>query len=244
MQVQRFAKCRPAAYPDKEAVLGDPDLLRTIPERWKRNAAACAALAATLAILASCSGAARGRGLAVPFFDRGGGRYQYELNVMGRFAPPKVITEDSAFWIIQEEAGKQGLRFEKTGKILKEALLPERSMQPDNSLYESPKPQSSLQLDGYDAALDIAYEYVSREDSAQWNSKNTIVTETAAIAQMKEDARELLKGLKGNTGNTIVAVFYDPADEIDGKKDFDQIQEDLRQQVRDFIAWLKAQEII
>lgn len=56
MQVNGIESYPAPRYPDKDAVLNDRSLIYKLPERWKRNAAATAALTASLSMLGGCVG--------------------------------------------------------------------------------------------------------------------------------------------------------------------------------------------
>ena len=254
--MQKVKQYRMVAYPDKDAVNREPDLLLTMPERWHRNAAAYAAMAFTSALLLSgCDNK------MVKIYDHGKGVcfYQNTLNVtMGLFTRPMpipVMTEESAAYsIIQDEFNKQGITIIDSDIALKAVELPSGNLNWQNRTEFHSTKEGQLVLDGQVEDMDIAFEYVSTEDivgMTEWdqddpNKKKPIVLD------MRAGAQALAKSLKGNTGINAIAVFYDPINDskpFDGDNEtrqqwLEQSHENLRQQVRDFIAWLKAQGII
>lgn len=125
--------------------------------------------------------------------------------------------------------------------------------------------QRDLQLDGYDKSLNIAFETVSMDDFRDWEKKGRTGWCSVSSYDFKGTAETLTNGLARAKGDAIVAVFYEPGASApetarpkrnltDGERKArwqarenaakELGKEELRQQVRGFVAWLKAQGVI
>ena len=283
LQVTPINEYSAPSYPTAAAVQDDPSLLIAMPRRWRRRPALCAAMALILSSgLYSCSSehqlpsptllreaipSAMGdlpsdypsaplsdekKGktmLRIPLFSYGDGRGAFGCSSV---APPVFLSEDEAAQVIREEALKYGVDFSDSAVIRNASL-------PVTSLYgNTPDPSrqtSDLNLDGYDKALDIGFEFVSSADVSAWQEKNPEYMSTVQSFDMKQVAVSLSESV----ANT--AVFYDPYcvdfkafdDYIDNENSHieDYITEqkqhsldDLRLQVRGFLEWLAAEGVI
>ena len=109
-------------------------------------------------------------------------------------------------------------------------------------------------MDGTDEKRKISYEFVSGDDIRQWQ-----ITDTDFMIGECYDAigtaKSLREGLIKAKPTGVHAIFYEPVSparpssfEEDGRfneaLDMSGEREDLRQQVRDFIKWLKAEGVI
>ena len=263
-------------YPAKKDVNMDMALLRTIPRRWKAKPAVCMALALTLStglygcvdrnmttsevtsVSSETAGSSTattskaGLALSIPVFAEGAGRGSYGCVSV---APPVFLSEEEALQVIREEAKARGVDFSST-KTLEGNDFPATNLfYGDDS--ELATWQGKLELDGFDSALDIGFEFVSEADVVAWAKKSNIWS-SVEVYDMKGTA-ERLADVVENT-----AVFYDPAQDSEafsrnwqkGSIDFDTyvkqytaeqkalMLEQLREQVRDFLAWLAAEGII
>ncbi|WP_195984031.1 hypothetical protein [Clostridium sp. D33t1_170424_F3] len=226
-------------YPVKEEVLHSPDLLKALPKRWHAKPVICILLAFTAASgLCACSEIQRPN-TAAPIFAHGDGRGAYGCVSV---AAPVFLSEEEAAQVIREEALLQGVDFSGTKSIYGEF--------PATSLYSFLEEESdpgtwkgTLELDGYDEALGIGFEYVSKQDVIDW------LKDDKALASVESyDIKGTAERLADAVDN--IAVFYDPtaAEDFDGslsrtelKK---QIKEQLREQVRDFLSWLAGEGLI
>lgn len=272
MDIRNVKKYSSPVYPDKESAIKNPAMLATLPERWKANASVCAALAATSAmLLTSCTALTGSKGgnptggagptngdspaLAVPLFEHGIGRGGFGCVSV---APPAFLSEAEAYAVISEEAKKAGLVFKQDGLELKNVGIPKTSNGPEGDNLRGSK-KGALTLDGYDENKKIAFEFVSTEDIDAWCVAPTNATVTSY--DFIDTAKALGESLSKAGSGMPVAVFYDPGYKYDetvrklleekgGDFEADQkalkelVKEDLRAQVRDFLAWLKAQDII
>lgn len=120
--------------------------------------------------------------------------------------------------------------------------------------------KGDLALDGYDAKHRVAFEFVSQKDFEAWEKTDGVVS-TASDYDLKKTAEQLRHGLAQTKGDTVVGVFYEPGASVDlfgddrestrkmSWKERDQAahklgEQELRAQVRDFVAWLKAQGVL
>ena len=226
-------------YPFKEEAMCSPDLLKALPKRWHAKPILCILLAFTAASgLCACSEIQRPYA-AAPIFEHGSGRGSFGCVSV---AAPVFLSEEEAAQVIREEALLQGVDFSGSKSIHGEF--------PATSLYsfleEEPDPgtwRGTLELDGYDEALGIGFEYVSKQDVIDW-LKDDKTLATVESYDMKGTAERLADAVDN------VAVFYDPtaAEDFDSSMSRDelkeQMKEQLREQVRDFLTWLAGEGII
>jgi hypothetical protein len=151
--------------------------------------------------------------------------------------------------------------------IAKENAAEEAGRQPKEK-PQPPKPKTQkcdLSLDGYDEKHGIAYEFVSDDDFNCWETRKPGLSCTVSRYDFKATAEVLARGLAGVNDKKIVGFFYEPAagpgkvsypqkgatdadwkafGEAREKSGKENGKEELRKQVRDFLAWLKAQGVI
>jgi hypothetical protein len=216
-------------YPNRPEVDAHPELLRHLPRRWQGNAV-------LLAVLAGAGLATVGIGAAqavekakivarlAPLFPISEGRPQ----LAGKVAAPVLLTEADARAIILDEAKKAGVSFVPDALAVERVRLPKNAVQ---ARRNEEMAQIDLTLDGTDAKRKISYEFVSEADVKGWSAQQfsgcTWGTREAAVALRDGLAQKLPEG--------TTALFYDT-----GLGNADE----LRLQVRDFIAWLKAEGVI
>ena len=183
--------------------------------------------------------------LDIPIFAHGTGRGSYGCMSV---APPVFLSEEEAMQVIAEECAAQGIDIsgQKTisGTFPATSTLPEGISGSDfDETYTG-----ELTLDGYSEELGIGVEFVSTDDIKDWRSNPRSIS-TVDQYNIKDTAQRLVDC----TDN--VAVFYDPtADdyrEFTGSNEESYVEssrerslEELREQVRDFLQWLKGQGVI
>jgi len=203
-----------------------------------------------------------------PIFQHGNG-----IASSGGVAATRIvfITEEDALRVITDEAAKAGIHFQPSARALDGVPLPVTSEFQSFAQREAgnAKPQSSLpisqpgslKLDGEDAARKIAFEFVSKDDFATWQGKDTMGS-TVSTYDVAGTARVLRQGLdQAVPAAGIYAVFYDPmppfvpatkapapTSAADPKEQeaatLEKSRELIRMQVRDFIDWLKGQNAL
>ena len=244
------------AYPTRQAVNLDPALLTALPIRWRRQPAVCAALILTLSTgLAGCApmrAAHIDGNLAIPIFEHGDGRGVYGCVSV---APPVFLSEEEALQVIREEANARGIDFSGSYSITGDDF-PATSLDPGLSIGPTPEPdkldelgnwEGTLALDGYDEKIGLGFEFVSQQDVVDWSGGHGGGILDAY--DMKGTASRLSEVLDN------VAVFYDPGadfEDVEITRDMEAytdqqkkiMTEKLREQVRDFLAWLAAQGVI
>lgn len=246
--------------PSRDAVDEQPDLLRLLPNRWQGNAAVVTALAACLALSTSSSDAAKKPDTVArvaPIFVHGDGIGSFGCRVI---SPPVFLSEDEAVEVIRNEAKRAGITFAKSGKILSKVELPTAPREYGNKQPARPVKAQSIALDGTDAKRNISFEYVSRDDLVEWQgdpSKNP--ASSVYSYNVGGAAKDLRAGIAKAKAVGSYAVFYDPVASIKDSRDplagwaerpgaatvgTEEARKDLREQVKDFIKWLKAQGVI
>jgi hypothetical protein len=255
-------------YPSKREVLVNPAILKSLPMRWSAKPAICAALTMTLVTglfgcdgnvlqpIAGLSGSESSKhqpsaAHTFPVFEHGSGRGAYGCMMV---APPVFLSEEEALQAIREETAVQGIHFTGT-RILAGDHFPATNLYGDED-FNAATWEGSLELDGYDSALNISFEFVSQQDVVDW-AKEGNMSSSVESYDMKGTAERLADVLE----NT--AVFYDPGSDPkafdhhqiengDFETYFSQYEAEqkalmikmLREQVRDFLAWLAAEGVI
>jgi hypothetical protein len=266
MKLKPVKHYKPPNYPTQDYLLEHPELLRLVPKRWQGNRVVLTALTAVALLMISCQGnTGRKSNRVAPIFVHGNGVGTYGCMVI---SPPVFFTESEACRIIQDEASLSGLNFAANALRLPDANIPvTRNFKSytNDSCCESMQ-KHELSLDGYDRIHHIAYEFVSEEDFSEWklNSNDLLPTSSVWTYDYKNTANCLRLGLLKDKTKTTYGVFYEPAvsegaifrkqwteDSMKVKRhEYPKIdpkqynEEQLRLQVRDFIQWLKSEEII
>jgi len=256
-------------YPDQYSVELRPLLLRNKPLRWQATPVAGTVLSAVVMLgLAGCISEPVTMGsepiimgdipmpdtqaAQTPFFEHGEG-----IGVYGcvSVAAPIFLSEDDAFAIISDEFEKLDITVKKGGGTVDCVQIPKVSLSP---LTDEPAVKGTVtgSLE-FDFAVEddyIVMEFVSSDDVRAWAAGGAV----SSVEQYnyKEAAKTLNESLDDEELNSVHGVFYDPAESIDfsesGEKDFEELEaearekscETLREQVKDFIAWLGAQGVI
>jgi hypothetical protein len=270
MDIKPVKKYREPKYPIKQVVINNPEILKTLPERWKNSVYVGTALSTLLLFtLTSCvkREVSGGKSAAVaPIFEHGSGRGSFGCVSV---APPSFLSEEEAYQVIQEEGRKYGITFEKNGLEIENVKIPETKHYANfeanegEDSKESPLVNSSrngdLMLDGYDGLKKIGYEFISTNDYDAWQVKQNMFS-TVESYDFLSAARILRNGLERKTGENTVGVFYNPMTQM-SPEEMQEIREqtdwalaeakvkalakgDLREQVKDFLEWLKSQGIV
>lgn len=265
MRVQSMKHYRAPNYPDKKVIMENPMLLRSMPERWKGNRYVSAALSTLLLFTVTACGrgepdhnAPMERAAAVaPIFQHGEGRGGFGCMSI---APPSFLSEEEAFQVISEEAGKMGIVFERDSKQFNKVEIPETKfyLNGDKEKIDSTKP-GNLKLDGYDASKKIGFEFVSREDYEAWSIEQGIRSSVDDY-DFLSTAQILREGLEGKTLDSTIGVMYntmvvpdrEEINRIMNNGSWEEAEEkvknvakdELRNQIKDFLKWLKAQGVI
>ncbi len=133
------------------------------------------------------------------------------------------------------------------------------SVKIDNSSHKYTR-AGKIVLDGGNEDGRISFEYVSVDDFKQWNPNFSEVS-IFYTYDIKKTAQTFVENIKDNTNHSYVGTFYDPmpCTEIEltaedsgihytekefETKSLEASENDLREQVRDFICWLKAEGVI
>lgn len=192
--------------------------------------------------------------LSVPVFEHGLGRGSYGCESV---APPVFLSEEEALQVIREEAAARGVQFGSGTSHPVSAELPVTQLAPSFGSEDDNKKQKTkkgtLTPDGWDETLGIGFEFVSKKDVSEWRDENGLMASVESY-DMKGAAVTLAEN------NRNIAVFYDPGEDWsrygelnwsdweENEKKAAQMREDnialLREQVREFLAWLAAQGII
>jgi hypothetical protein len=167
-----------------------------------------------------------------PVFQHGPGQHADSL-VASRNKKPPTWSERDARIVIQDEAKKLGVEFTVDGKMPSVEGI--RSTQDGKALSPEAVPQDrqvAMVFDGVSQDGKVAFEVLTSEDIPDRSDNTDRITDFLAAAQ------NLAEELKTKSGNSVAGVFYDPLVAKGAVPDEDP----LRQQVRDFVAWLKKED--
>jgi hypothetical protein len=176
------------------------------------------------------------------------------------------VSEEEAVRIVRDEAAKAGLDFAPSGRTLDPFPLPATNEygtfeeREKERAGKQPGPRTHdgrLELDGTDAKHGVSFELVSKQDFDAWRVPGDMRS-TLTTFDLLGTARVLQSSLQQAAPAGTYAVFYDPLpryqplptdagqpprfdDPASEQATLEQSRAELRAQVRDFVAWLKAQ---
>jgi hypothetical protein len=251
MDIKPVKSYRTPRYPDKRVVLDNPELLKTIPQRWKNNARAVAALSALAAIMtAGCSPTPDRTGVigtSPGVNDGAANSAQASKNTVntintertewvapifehgdgrGSFgcvsiAPPAFLSEEEAFDVICAEAEKAGITLAAGGLTLKGVKLPKTKYNLNEDSKVDSSKKGDLVLDGYDSENKIGVEFVSLQDYDEWHAEEGMWSSVSDYDFLSA-AQILRDGLGKKTQDNAVGIFYNPMPRLDEKLIFDE----------------------
>ena len=271
MKAKPVRRYRVPAYPTKLQVLADPKVLaQNVPAGWRSGSliagAASVFLAANLLGCADKKSVTRlpASPIVAPLFVHGEGRGVTGCIVI---TPPVFLSEEEALQVITEELKKRGIELSEKNVEWDVSVpwgrdwtgLRETPTDTEQYLAKDSNERKPLKLDALDPKHKIGVEYVSKYEGMEPNRGSTVDeydTAQAAVALSRAVKQEGKKGI-------YFGVFYDPLGQVEErharaasaatalkrwemarKKVREESIELLRQQVKDFIDWLKAQGAI
>jgi hypothetical protein len=260
--VRRYAVPK---YPTRLEVIRNPRLLQThVPLEWLRNAEVAGVLGTLLAVNGCGDNdrqtppqAQRNVQTVAPFFDHGMSR----ASGGGMVALPVFLSEDEAYVIIAESLRQAGVRVDR-GVELPELQVRQYSRPPHETvridrlvLVEGDPGQSEvkpLRVDGFDPQKKIAFEFISEKDYYHYGGPES--SSTVVSYDFKPVAESLQKQVKASHSDIYFGAFYSPVGDWKwekgpdgqwvGRKPVEGFRKVLREQVADFIEWLKGQGVI
>ncbi|MDP4182181.1 MAG: hypothetical protein Q8942_13965 [Bacillota bacterium] len=153
------------------------------------------------------------------------------------------LSEPDVLGIIHEELSQSGINFKiDFEKPFTLKIFNNKDINIDQSLWNEEVRSKLLKdakisdFDGYDPVKKIGFEYVSVEDSQNLGLApvaNENGDETMDFLDLTQKFRSIIEN---HTGENYVGLFYDPGN---ANADIDERKLLLRQQVKDFIEWLK-----
>ncbi|MFA6309235.1 MAG: hypothetical protein WC677_05780 [Clostridia bacterium] len=243
MKIEKVVKTRKVRVPTKTEVLNDCSLLRILPKRWQKNKIVIAAVTSLLAIsMTSCDS---GNIKIAPVFKHGVGS-SYSGGMSGG---PMPINEDEAKKIIIKEANLLGLKLVNKEIKIDQVSVPTTSIvlessaklwkisRYDNAKFKLKKPASfNLDLESDNGTVGI--EYVSMSDYYDWSVPEENASTASSSKPLKAAEVLVQDGFKNAKSDKVkaIGVFYDPSEE--------KSVEMLKEQVADFVKWLKGQGLI
>jgi hypothetical protein len=173
-----------------------------------------------------------------PLFVHGDGRGSYGCDAV---VPPLYLSEQEARSIIVEEAKKAGIHFDP-------------GLRDQTTVQIGSRGQTlSFEFDGKDPKKNISFYFLSAKQADRLGTAANFEIErhgSVYTVDGKEQALAIRAELDKQPRNGYVATFYEPHKYEDKTGDFSKKEakhfdrEALREQVRDFVKWLKAQGVI
>jgi len=272
MNARSAKRCKRPAYPTRREVAADPALLeRHVPEAWKRSArlAAAAAMLAGAGTVALTPGCASGPpAKAAPIFDHGTGRGALGCVMV---VPPAFLSEEEALQVISEVLAEQGLTSSGAPPALKGVAFVGHRVNPEAVTYadQFSNARTPLVPDFFDGARNVAVEFVSTADYFPLGGE--ISDMSVQSYDLKGIARNTTEAVNKRGSGVYFGALYDPIASVKFETDYpregsanyreeveawrqksreavdaakEESKELLREQVKDFVDWLKGQGVI
>jgi hypothetical protein len=234
-------------FPSRPILDEHPEILHLIPQRWQANPVVLAALVGLVTLATGCKAASatepqpKATSLIAPLFIHGEGRGTFGCRAVN---PPVFLSEAEAREVIIEEAKKAGVKFVNDSSVL-------GSLKVDLHTPGKAKQTVPLTVDGKDNKKNISFVFVSQSDTEKWNAPSM---STVDHYDAKKDALKLVDQIRKAKLKGVIATFYEPFASPQRQKAISWVQiiketkeddrEELRNQVKDFVKWLKAQGVI
>ena len=184
--------------------------------------------------------------IATPMFKHGEG-----IGVYGcvSITAPVFLSEEDAYAIISEEFAGRGLTVKRGGDVLKNIDLPIAKVRPSLNDDTKETQKGDFEFDFMVDGTDVNLEYFSNKDHGALEDKDGI---KASVEERNylEAATALNQSLNDLDSYKPHGMFYDPVgtyecgNSEEEERTVERAENDLRAQVKDFIEWLAAQEII
>jgi hypothetical protein len=191
-----------------------------------------------------------------PIFEHGDGRGAVGCVVV---APPVFLSEEEALGVVREELAKAGVSLSKRGVELGDVLIPKRHDQYHQNakgdlveeIVDQPGTGKPLVIDAMSPEKNVAVKMVSEHE--YFDLGGVASSSTVQGYDFKEVAADVAQRLRKLGKHPMyVGVFYDPATLFDRRSgsgpDWQAAQAELRdkskamlrQQVQDFVSWLRG----
>lgn len=272
MKARPVRRCKRPAYPTRLDVAADPALLeRHLPEAWKRSArlAAAAAMLAGAGTAALTPGCASGPPAEVaPIFDHGSGRGALGCVMV---VPPAFLSEEEALQVISEVLAEHGFTASGTAPALKGVTFAGHRLNPEAVTYadQFSSARTPLVPDFFDAAKNVAVEFVSTADYFPLGGE--ISDMSVQSYDLKGIAHSAADAVNKHGSGVHFGALYDPIASVKFDVDYpregtanyreeveawqqksreavdaakEESKELLREQLKDFVDWLKGQGVI
>lgn len=187
-----------------------------------------------------------------PIFAHGDGSGATGCIVM---SPPVFISEDEARLIIFNALEAEGIKFETIDCpeiIFKSYPIANDCYLGNADTIKVSDANVELKMDGYNKELNLAIQFVSRDDYFKFRSDDGCWSSVQGYDTKK--AAEIIREELISNGKTNTVVFYDPITSIDfeSNNNWDKSQKEAKDdaeklllaQVKDFIKWIRKENII
>ncbi len=253
-------RTRPPAYPTRQDAAAQPDLLRRhVPRAWLTNRELAAAVGVFLgASTAGCSGSARPNGtdgkpdwraVVAPVSEHGEGKSDARSLIIWHGPGPTAtsLPEGEAIQIIRQELAAAGLDALERKVQMPEIITTGRQAGSglewvSDQLAVVPVPtHSPLVAELHDAQHRVAIKYVWMGNFDHLCGPDAPFH---ADQDLRQAARRLAKEVRHQGHGFYMGIFYDPSVPRSYENAPAETKRLLREQVKDFVDWLKAQGAI
>lgn len=272
MNVKSVRRYKAPDYPTRLQVMADHHLLKDhLPPTWLKYPEVKGAFVLLLsANLMGCSSNTSSQvsppqAVVAPLFQHGEGRGATGCVVV---SPPVFLSEEEAISLIREELNQAGLDMSEDdvsidgvqtfGRKAYHHRILGRSF---STITKANGSERVFKTDLLDAEQKLAVEFVSVNDYAELGGLQS--DSTVQGFDLQESSRFIASQVKKDGQDLTFAAFYDPMADLnmsrvpnqgpeDWQKNYEKAEENarveskelLRQQVKDFIDWLKAQGLL
>ena len=265
MQAKPVKKYPHPKYPTKLEILDNPKLLeKNIPSGWKKRVEIAGLV--SLFLSANCqleksildpTLKSDDPAIVAPIFIHGAGRGVIGCVVV---TPPVFLSEEEALQVINEELRRHGFHITSNNTSLKNIFVHHNQYYVYNHVNNEriliQAEDKPLEVDVYNEHQKVAIEYISEGDydrfkkideTGYWSSIETL--------DFQETAEMLRDQVKERGTGVYFGTFYDPIanmeedvswEEYHDKMDAlaNESKQYLKEQVYDFMNWLKAQGVM
>lgn len=222
---------------------------------WGKGLAGAAVFFLAFHVGGCDTGSTVGQTVVAPVFDHGVGRGSAGCVVI---TPPSFLSEEEAMAVIKDELSKHGITL-GDGEQLKDVVVQipyhdgfGESERGKRGKLIDPRP---LDVDAIDKGRQIAVVFVSESDCTSFEDPTRDWCSVSSFAPKKVATDLAASARKSGDQKRYVGFFYDPlgksrersmpltgqAYEDRERRNQKECKELLRQQVRDFAAWLETQ---
>ena len=238
-------------------------LMENLPPKWKYKTEIAGIVGFLLAVNCRTDYSILGSDIAsdapaivAPIFENGDGYGSTGCVVIN---PPVFLSEEEAIAVINNLLKVKGFHLSENNIPMENITVYHNKLcayqNPERT--EIPGENRPLEVDAYDSNKKLAIEFVSKTDSDKFQKKERDCNYwiSAYSYNIKGAAEELSRRVKEDGKGVYFGTFYDPVADVDNydpndwyhdysEEKREKSKQILKEQVQDFVKWLKAQGVI